>query len=94
MTHLMVHGSLLGRRGPQRDAFASGKGHNAPGGLPCTTEGRFPLPARGVAVRLRCAAPPRDPRLTGGPGQPVKWVIINAPWYKRKARCKPVWTQK
>ncbi len=23
----------------------------------------------------------REPRLTGGQGNPVKWVIINAPWY-------------
>ena len=27
-------------------------------------------------------APLREPRLTDGQGNPVKWVIINAPWYK------------
>ncbi len=55
MTHLMAHGGPPGRRGPPRDANASGKGRNAPGGPPRATEGRLPLTARCVAVRLRCA---------------------------------------
>ena len=55
MTHLMTYGDLPGRRGPQRDACASGKGRNAPGMSPCVTAGRHPLTARCVAVRLRCA---------------------------------------
>jgi hypothetical protein len=81
MTHLMTHGGTLGRRGPQRDARASGKGRNAPGGPPCVTGGRVPLSARGVAARLWCAAPRREPRLTSGQGNPVKWVTIYDPWY-------------
>ncbi len=52
MTHLMARGGPPGRRGPRRDANASGKGHNASGGPPRPTAGRFPLSARGVAVRL------------------------------------------
>ncbi len=53
MTHLMARGGPPGRRGPQSDATASGKGRNAPGGPPRVTEGRLPLTARCVAVRLR-----------------------------------------
>ncbi len=34
MTHLMARGGPPGRRGPQRDAIASRKGRNAPGGPP------------------------------------------------------------
>ncbi len=41
MTHLMVHGGPPGRHGPQRDACASGKGRNAPGGPPRATAGRI-----------------------------------------------------
>jgi hypothetical protein len=81
MTHLMAPGGPPGRRGPRRDAPASGKGRNAPGGPPRATEGRVPLSARSVALRLWCAAPRREPRLTSGQGNPVKWVIINDPWY-------------
>ena len=55
MTHLMARGGPPGRRGPQRDVCASGKGRNAPGGPPRATEGRPPLTARCVALRLRCA---------------------------------------
>ena len=72
MTHLMARGSLSGRRGPQRDACASVKARNAPGGLPRTTEGRVPLTTRGVALRLWYTAPRREPRLTSGQGNPVK----------------------
>jgi hypothetical protein len=36
------------------DNPASGKGRNAPGGPPHATAGRFPLTARGVALRLWC----------------------------------------
>jgi hypothetical protein len=32
MTHLMARGGPPDRRGPRRDAAASGKGRNAPGG--------------------------------------------------------------
>ena len=32
MTHLMARCGPPGRRGPRRDAPASGKGRNAPGG--------------------------------------------------------------
>ena len=39
------------------------------------------LMARGVALRLRYSAPLREARLAGGQANPVKWVIINAPWY-------------
>jgi hypothetical protein len=52
MTHLMARGGPPGRRGLRRDAPASGKGRNAPGGPPRATEGRFPLPTRCVAFRL------------------------------------------
>ncbi len=55
MTHLMARGGPPGRRGPRHDATASGKGRNAPGGPPRPTAGRFPLSARCVAARLRCA---------------------------------------
>ncbi len=40
MTHLMACGDPPGRRGPRRDAIASGKGRNAPGGSPHATAGR------------------------------------------------------
>jgi len=66
MTHLMVRGGPPGRRGPRRDARASGKGRNAPGGPPRATAGWASLTARCVALRLRCAAPLRETRLTGG----------------------------
>ena len=82
MTHLMVRGDPPGRRGPRRDAPASGKGRNAHGGSPRTTAGRFPLAARGVAARLWCEAPRRKPRLTSSQGKPVKWVIISEHWYR------------
>ena len=72
MTHLMGSGGPLGRRGPRRDAPASGKGRNAPIGPPRPTEGHLPLSAHGVAVRLRCAAPPREPRLMSEQGKVVK----------------------
>ena len=43
----MAHGGPPGRRGPQRDAHASGPGsfggRNAPGGPPRAIEGRVPL---------------------------------------------------
>ena len=81
MTHLMSHGGPPGRRGPRRDACPSGKGRNAPDGPPRATAGRVSLAVRCVAARLRCAAPRREPRLTDGQGNPVKWVIIGAPWY-------------
>ena len=72
MTHLMACGGPPGRRGPRRDARASGKGHNAPGGPPRATVGRDCLPARCVALRLRYIAPLREARLTGGQAIPVK----------------------
>jgi hypothetical protein len=72
MTHLMARGGPPGRRGPRRDAPASGKGRNAPGGPPRATEGRVPLTARCVALRLWCAAPRRGSRLTSEQGKPVK----------------------
>jgi hypothetical protein len=53
----------------------------APGGPPRATEGRFPLTARGVALRSWCAAPRREPRLTSGQGKPVKWAFISELWY-------------
>ena len=55
MTHLMMPSGSPGRRGPQRDAPASGKVRNAHGGPLGLTEGRVPLTARGVAARLWCA---------------------------------------
>ena len=72
MTHLMARSGPLGRRGPQRDAPASGKGRNAPGGPLRATAGRLCLPARCVALRLRYSAPRREARLTGGQAKPVK----------------------
>ena len=72
MTHLMARGGPPDRRGPQRDAIASGKGRNAAGGPPRATEGRVCLTARGVALRLRYIAPLREARLTGGQANPVK----------------------
>ena len=51
---------------------ASGKGRNASGGPRSPTGGRLPLTARDVAVRLWCAAPRHEPRLTSGQGKPVK----------------------
>ena len=72
MTHLIAHGGPPDRRGPQRDAHASGKGRNAAGGPPCATEGRVCLPARCVALRLRYNAPLREARLAGGQANPVK----------------------
>ncbi len=54
----------------------------APGGPPRATPGRVPLTARCVALRLRYPAPLREARLTGEQANPVKWVIINAPWYR------------
>jgi len=70
--HLMARGGPPGRRGLQCDACASGEGRNAPGGPPRATGGRLPLTARGVAARLWCEAPRREPRLTSGKGKPVK----------------------
>ena len=55
MTHLMARSDPPGRRGPQRDAIASRKGRNAPGGSLRATGGRVCLTARGVALRLRYA---------------------------------------
>ncbi len=81
MIHLMARGGPLGRRGPPRDAPASGKGRNALGGSPRVTEGRLPMTAHSVALRLWGAAPRREPRLTSGQGKPVKWVIISEHWY-------------
>ncbi len=52
MAHLMARSGPPGRRGPRRDAPASGKDRNAPGGPPRATEGRLPLTARCVALRL------------------------------------------
>ena len=72
MTHLMARGGPPGRRDPQRDADASRKGRNAPGGPPRATAGRVCLPARGVALRLRYNAPLREARLAGGQANPVK----------------------
>ena len=72
MTHLMARIGPPGRRGPQRDAVASGKGRNAPGGPLRATEGRVCLSARCVALRLRYNAPRREARLTGGQANPVK----------------------
>ncbi len=76
MTHLMARGGPPGRRGPQRDAIASGPGavggRNAPGGPPRATAGRVYEPARGVALRLRYNAPLREARLAGGHANPVK----------------------
>ena len=76
MTHLIAHGGPPDRRGPQRDAIASGPGavggRNAAGGPPRATAGRVCLPARGVALRLRHKAPPREARLAGGQANPVK----------------------
>ena len=76
MTHLMARGGPPDRRGPQRDAIASGPGavggRNAAGGPPRATAGRVCLPARGVALRLRYKAPPREARLADGQANPVK----------------------
>ena len=70
MTHLMARGGPPSRRGPRRDARASGPwslgGRNAPGGPPRATAGRVSSPARCVALRLRYIAPMRETRLTGG----------------------------
>ena len=72
MTHLMAPSGPPGRRGPRRDATASGKSRNAHGGPLGATGGRFPLTARGVALRLWCAAPRREALLTSRQGKPVK----------------------
>ena len=76
MTHLMARGGPPGRRGPQRDAGASGPGafggRNAPGEPPRATAGRVCLPARGVALRLRYNAPLREARLADRQANPVK----------------------
>jgi hypothetical protein len=72
MTHLMAARRPAGQARPARDVPASGKGRNAPGGPSRPTGGRFPLTARCVAVRLRCAASRHEPRLTGGQGKAVK----------------------
>jgi len=72
MTHLMARGGPPGRRGPRRDAHASGKSRNAPGGPPRATAGRVCLTARCVALRLRYIAPLRETRLTGDQANPVK----------------------
>ena len=66
MTHLMARCGPPGRRGPQRDATASGKGRNAPGGPPSAATGRICLPDRGVALRLRYIAPLHEARLADG----------------------------
>ena len=72
MTHLMARCGPPDRRGPQRDAIASGKGRNAAGGPQRATAGRVCLTARGVALRLRYSAPLREARLAGGQANPVK----------------------
>ena len=76
MTHLMAHGGPPGRRGPRRDARASGPGtvggRNAAGGPSRATAGRVCLTARCVALRLRYPAPLHEARLTGGQANPVK----------------------
>ena len=53
--HVMGLRGPPGRRGSKSDACASVEGRNAPGGPRIPTGGRFPLTARGVALRLWCA---------------------------------------
>ena len=72
MTHLMARGGPPGRRGPRRDARASGKGRNAPGGPPRATAGRAsldrPLRCAPLTVRRTAARTAPDGR-TREPGQ-------------------------
>ncbi len=53
--------------------------HGLPDEIQISDATRAPL----AALRSACGAqaPRRDPRLTSGQGNPVKWVIISDPWY-------------
>ncbi len=47
--------------------------------------GGLPRLSDGVAHALRCPASPQRTLLAENLGQPSLWVMINAPWYERRA---------
>jgi hypothetical protein len=72
----MGHPGFSGKRGVQRDAFASGKRRNAPEKPGCPTGGRLIL-SRGVVAHLcRCAASPCGARLATTQNHAVKVIKL------------------
>ncbi len=51
-----------------------------------TREGRALFAAGGARSGLRCPAPRRNPRLSGGQRMVVKWARINETWYQAQSR--------
>jgi hypothetical protein len=62
----MAMGDRPVRSDARRDAVPSGKRRDAAGRSPMATEGRDKFTTGGVAIRLWCAAPRREPLLSGG----------------------------
>ena len=68
----MVQISTAGEARRAARCGASGKRHNAAGGLIWTTEGRVALPRGGVALLMRCPTSHCEARLTTQQDNPVK----------------------
>ncbi len=82
MTRLTGFHCSLVRRGSRRDAAhrkraATRRADN--GNRPPVGRGGPPGALRSLPD---AGASRRGPRLPGGPPRAIKWVIINAPWYK------------
>ena len=65
-TYFMAVGDRPVRSAARRDAVPSGKRRDAAGRSPTATGGRDKFPTGGVAIRLWCSAPRREPLLPGG----------------------------
>ncbi len=61
----MAVGDRPGRSAGRRDTVLSGQRRAAAGRSPTVTEGRDKFITGGVAIRLWCAAPRREPLLPG-----------------------------
>ncbi len=66
LTCFMAVGDRPVRSAKQRDTVLSGKWRDEAGRSPTATEGRDKFTTGGVEIRLWCAAPRREPLLTGG----------------------------
>ena len=86
MTHLTGFPWPLVRRGSRRGAGR----HKRAATQPAAKGSRPPVGLRGPPDALRllpdAGASRREPRLPGEPRSPIKWVIINGPWYKMPRR--------
>ncbi len=86
MTHLTVFPYPPVRRGSRRDAAHRKRAATQR----AVKENRPPVARGGPPGALRpwpdAGASRGGPRLPGGPPRAIKWVIINAPWYKGSAR--------